>query len=162
MGLVLARALARVFEQYDYALLDCSPMLGVLMVNALGACEQLIIPVQTEYLAVQGLERMLHTLMMITRARKTPLKYCIVPTMYDRRTHVSKETLATMQQKYAASLWDGVIPIDSQLRQAAQDGTPLSTHHRSARSVQAYDRLLDHLLGLPVAEAPPLPAANHA
>ena len=61
-GLVVARALRQLAGRFDFALLDCPPMLGVLLVNALAACELLIVPVQTEFLALKGLERMLHTL----------------------------------------------------------------------------------------------------
>ena len=57
MGLVLKRALLRVQDQFDYVLIDCPPVLGVMMVNALAACDRILVPVQTEFLALKGLER---------------------------------------------------------------------------------------------------------
>jgi chromosome partitioning protein len=159
MGLVLHEALGRLEGRFDYALLDCPPMLGVLMVNALGACDRLIVPVQTEFLALKGLERMLHTLEMIQRARRVPLSYMIVPTLFDRRTHAAVESLRVLKEKYAGQLWNGVIPVDTQLREASRTGSPLSTLTRSARSVQAYSELLDHLLALDV---PTLPEVRQA
>jgi chromosome partitioning protein len=146
MGLVLRETLAQVEGRYEFALLDCPPMLGVLMVNALGACERLIVPVQTEFLALKGLERMLHTLEMIQRARRFPLPYTIVPTMFDRRTHAAVQSLAALREKYAERVWSGVIPVDTQLREASRIGAPLT---RASRSVQAYGELLDALLGVP-------------
>jgi chromosome partitioning protein len=146
MGLVLARALASLTSSYEHAIVDCPPMLGVLMVNAIGACERLIVPVQTEFLALKGLERMMHTLEMIQRARRTPLAYTIVPTLFDRRTHASVETLRMLQERYGDHLWNGVIPVDTQLREASRAGSPLSSLSQSARSVQAYTALLDHLM----------------
>jgi chromosome partitioning protein len=128
------------------------------MVNALGACEHVIIPVQTEYLAVKGLERMTHTLAMINRARQAPLPYTIVPTMFDRRTHVSFDVLQQLRAQYGAQLWGDVIPVDTQLRDASRDGRPLGSG--SARSMPAYNALLDSLLG--AAPAAALPVARSA
>jgi len=147
MGLVLARALARLGERFDYALIDCAPTLGILMVNALAACEQLIVPVQTEFLAVKGLERMLRTLSMINRARPTPLPYLIVPTMFDRRTRASIETLRVLRERYGRVLWDAVIPVDTQFREASRAGMPLSLMNARARGAVAYNELADRLLG---------------
>ena len=65
MGLVLAKTLAQLWDDYDYALIDTPPILGVLLVNALAACQRLVIPTQTEHLALKGLERMVHTLKMV-------------------------------------------------------------------------------------------------
>ncbi len=158
MGRVLADALALVVTRFDFVLLDCPPTLGVLMVNALGACDHLIIPVQTEFLALKGLERMLRTLGMIERARKSPLAYTIVPTLYDQRTHAAREALEQLRVQYAAHLWSGVIPVDTQLREASRKAAPLSTLTRTARSVLAYAELLDTL----TPEAAPLAAAHSA
>jgi chromosome partitioning protein len=156
MGRVLVRALEQVSDRFDYALIDCPPMLGVLMVNALAACEHLLIPVQTEFLALKGLERMLHSLVMIERARGAPLSYTIVPTLFDRRTHAAIESLRLLQERYPAQLWSGVIPVDTQLREASRAGVPLSWLAPRSRASVAYSQLLDHLTGVaPAATAEP-------
>jgi chromosome partitioning protein len=159
MGRVLAAALALVAPRFDYALIDCPPTLGVLMVNALGACDHLIIPVQTEFLALKGLERMLRTLVMIERARKGPLPYTIVPTLFDARTHAAREALAQLHSEHAAHLWSGMIPVDTQLREASRKAAPLSSLTRASRSVQAYGALLDTLLGEAPAATPAMQTA---
>ena len=146
MGLVLARALAQVSPLFDYVLLDCPPVLGVLMVNALAACDHLLIPVQTEFLALKGLERMLSTLGMITRARKAPLAYTIVPTLFDRRTRAAHESLRTLRERYPAMCWSGEIPVDTQLREASYRNVPLPLYLPDARACVAYGALLDMLL----------------
>ncbi|MFV2057037.1 MAG: ParA family protein, partial [Thiohalomonadales bacterium] len=100
MGLVISRALSSVFDDYDFAIIDCPPQLGVLMVNALAACKRLIIPVQTEFLALKGLERMMRTLSMIAKAKQYKPDYSILPTMYDQRTRASRSTLSTLRAQY--------------------------------------------------------------
>jgi len=147
MGLVLARALAGVADRFDYALLDCPPMLGVLMVNALAACERLIVPVQTEHLALQGLERMMRTLRMVQRARRRPLPYLIVPTLHDRRTRAALRALEALRSAHGDRVWDDVIPVDTRFREASRRGRALTEVEPTARGSQAYARLLARLLG---------------
>lgn len=89
MGLVLRNILKSVEDDYDVALVDCPPVLGVLMVNALAASQHIVIPVQTEFLAIKGLDRMIKTMELMGRSKKTRYSYSIVPTMYDRRTKAS-------------------------------------------------------------------------
>ena len=145
MGLVIKEALARLESYYDYAIIDCPPILGVLMINAIAACERLIIPVQTEFLALKGLDRMLHTLGMILKSRHTELPYIIVPTMYDVRTRASKESLRILRKDYADNLWHNLIPIDTRFRDASRAGIPPALFDPRSRGVAAYGRLLQHL-----------------
>jgi len=147
MGLVIGRALVQLANRFDYVLIDCPPVLGVLMINALAASSHLLVPVQTEFLALKGLERMMRTLMMVTKARKRPLNYLIVPTMFDRRTRASLETLQNLRNNYADVLWKSVIPVDTQFREASREGMPLSYLNPHARGVIAYTALLGTLLG---------------
>ena len=146
MGLVIARALATVKEHFDYILIDCPPMLGVPMVNALAACDRLIIPVQTEFLALQGLERMVRTMAMITRARKTSLPCTIVPTMFDRRTKASMQSLESLQETYQGSMSSVLIPVDTQFRDASRLGVPLPIKSPRSRGALAYCDLVEELM----------------
>ncbi|MEW6444909.1 MAG: ParA family protein [Pseudomonadota bacterium] len=146
MGLVLARALARLADDFDHVLIDCAPILGVGMVNAVAACNLVIIPTQTEYLALRGLDRMLRTLGMMQRSRSTRLDYLIVPTMHDRRTRAAQQTLATLQARHGPRLWPGVIPVDTMLREASKLGRPLPFLQPEARGSVAYRELLDALM----------------
>lgn len=146
MGLVLRRTVQALQDEYDFVLIDCPPVLGVLLINALAACDRLVIPVQTEFLAIKGLERMQHTLRMITKSRAVPLKYTVVPTFYDRRTRASHESLAVLQRNHGENLWDGTIPIDTRLREAARAGLPPAMFDPRSRAVAAYTDLLENLL----------------
>ena len=146
MGLIMRRALAQWAARIEHVIIDCPPMLGVLMVNALAACERVIIPVQTEFLALKGLERLEHTLRMVARTRKPPLPDTIVPTMFDRRTRASVDSLQALRERWQAHLWSSVIPIDTSFRDASRAGVPLSLMRPGARGAQAYADLLDFLL----------------
>ena len=145
-GLVISRALAQLWDRFDFALIDSPPLLGVSMINALAACEQLVIPVQTEFLAMKGLERMVHTLNMVNRSRKQALPFTIVPTLFDRRTQASVSTLRMLRNEYSNHLWQAFIPIDTKLRDASLAGVVPSQLDATARGVLAYRALLRYLL----------------
>jgi chromosome partitioning protein len=145
-GVVLKKGLEQLKDKIDYVLVDCPPTLGILMINALAAADFLIVPVQTEFLALKGLERMERTLTMIRRARKSPIPYLIVPTLYDKRTRASRESLNMLRENYAENLWDLIIPVDTQFRDASKKGLPLSAMNDQARGVLAFTTLLDTVL----------------
>lgn len=145
-GLVLARALAKLGPHYSHVLVDCSPSLGVLMVNALAAAQRLIIPTQTEYMALKGLERMLRTLEMINRSRAIRLPCLVVPTMFDRRTRASLVALDLLREQHGERLWGELVPVDTQFREASRVGLPLSHHLPDSRGAQAFLNLARHLL----------------
>lgn len=98
MGLILKRALMAIEQHYDYVLIDCPPILGVMMVNALAASNRILIPVQTEFLAMKGLERMVRTLAIMQKSRDNAFNVTIVPTMYDKRTNASLQTLQKLKK----------------------------------------------------------------
>lgn len=148
MGLVIKNSLASIADLYDYAIIDCPPVLGLLMVNALASCNHLLVPVQTEFLAAKGLERMVNTLNMIIKARKQPISYTIVPTFFDQRLRASHDTLKLLKATYNTKIWNGVIPIDTLFREASRRGVPLSVARPSSRGCRAYAHLLDYLLSL--------------
>jgi len=146
MGLVIARALALIADDYDFVFIDTPPLLGVLMINALAACQHLIIPVQTEFLALKGLERMVNTLNMMSRSRKKALPYTILPLMYDRRTQSSIASLRTIRNTYPDTAWPSQIPVDTRFRDASRAGVPPHLFAKSARGVEAYSSLFEWLL----------------
>ena len=145
MGLVLSRTVELLREEYDYVLIDCPPVLGVLLINALAACNHLVIPVQTDFLAIKGLERMQHTLAMVARSRPTPLPYTVVPTFFDKRTRASRDSLTILERNHGEHLWPGTIPIDTRLREASRAGLPPAVFDPRSRAVQAYTELLEYL-----------------
>ncbi|WP_347988491.1 ParA family protein [Methylomonas sp. AM2-LC] len=146
MGLVISTALHKMANEYDYVIIDSPPMLGVLMINALAACEQLIVPVLAEFLSLKGLERMVHTLSMVFNSRKNPPKFTIVTTMFDKRTKAARESLLALYQQYPNNAWKSVIPVDTRVRDASAIGVPLPLFDKSSKAVEAYSELLELLL----------------
>ncbi|MBB3225572.1 chromosome partitioning protein [Luteibacter sp. Sphag1AF] len=149
MGLVVKQALAAVADEFDQVLIDCPPTLGVLMVNALAASDRLLVPTQTEALALAGLERMLRSLGMIERSRGRPLPRTIVPTMFDARTHASRACLEQLREQYGDVVSQAVIPTDTQIREASAAGVPLASWPAARRGGLAYRQLLEELQALP-------------
>ncbi|SMF36632.1 chromosome partitioning protein [Alteromonadaceae bacterium Bs31] len=157
MGLVLSKTLSMVFDDFDLCIIDCPPQLGVLMVNAIAACNQLVIPVQTEFLAIKGLERILHTLQMMARSRKQVLTYHIVPTMFDRRTQACVSSLRAIRNSFGEQVWAGKIPIDTRFRDASKAGVPPHLYDVNSRGLAAYRSLYhflhEHKPGIPASAA---------
>ncbi|HCG6133242.1 TPA: ParA family protein [Vibrio parahaemolyticus] len=145
MGLILKRALQAVSQDYDYVLIDCPPILGVMMVNALAASDRILIPVQTEFLAMKGLERMIRTLTIMQKSRPDGFKVTIVPTMYDKRTRASLQTLTQLKTDYPNQVWTSAVPIDTKFRDASLKHLPASHFASGSRGVFAYKQLLIYL-----------------
>lgn len=145
MGLVLNKCLQKISDFYDYAILDCPPIMGILTVNSLAACDRLLIPVQTEFLALKGLDRMLKTMELMQQSQSKPYKYTIVPTMYDKRTRASLDTYQKLRELYGDNVWSSVIPVDTKFRDASVAQTPPSVYAPKSRGVFAYNTLLTYL-----------------
>lgn len=145
MGLVIAKTLRVLAEDFDYVLLDNAPSLGLLMVNSLAASHRVLIPVQTEYLALKGLERMMHTLQLVTKSQGMALPHTIIPTMFDRRTQASIQGFREMLRLYDKSVFPNPIPIDTKFRGASLQGVVPSAYDKGTHGVRAYARLLRYL-----------------
>ncbi|MDC0611706.1 ParA family protein [Vibrio sp.] len=153
MGLILKKALLELRNVYDYVLIDCPPILGVMMVNALAASDRILIPVQTEFLAMKGLERMIRTLAIMQRSRSRQFKVTIVPTMYDKRTRASLQTLTQLKKDYPDKVWNSAVPIDTKFRDASLKRLPASHFASGSRGVFAYKHLLIYLERLAIDES---------
>lgn len=151
----LGRALLRAFEhqhRYDYALLDCPPTLGVLMVAALAAADTLIIPTQTEPLALHGLNAMLRTAAMVQRSRGAPVPVRIVPTLYDKRTRAAQDSLLQLRSRHGDAVWPEEIPVDTRLREASRQALTPHNLDAGARGASGYARLAEWLIAADRAE----------
>ena len=117
-----------------------------MMVNALAASSRIIVPTQTEFLALKGLERMMKTFEILRGTKSKPLDYIVVPTMFDKRTRASHESLDSITQNYRDVMWGDVIPVDTRFRDASQQHIPANILFPESRGVKAYQMLLADLL----------------
>jgi len=145
-GLVIRKTLSFFKDRFQHVFIDCPPMLGVLMINALAACDKLLIPVQTEFLSLKGLEHMLHTVSMINHSRHSELPYLIIPTMHDNHARAATECLQQLHQQYGKQVWEQAVPIDPLFREASKMGLPLPEMNIEAEGSLAYQKLLDDLI----------------
>lgn len=137
MGRLVADACTQWAQRYDRIIIDCPPMHGLLLVNASVAADCVVLPVQTEYLALIGLERMLRTLAMIERSTGNGVQRLIVPNMFDQRTRAGVNTLERLRKEHHDAVWSGVVPVDTSFREASRRHLPLLHAFPSARAAQA-------------------------
>jgi chromosome partitioning protein len=136
-GLVVKEWLTGQQGKYDFAVIDTPPALGMLMINALAACDLLVVPVQTDHLALKGLERMIKVLEMLSNSGRV-IDYHLLATMYDQRTNASRRALQVLKNKYSEHISEILIPVDTKLREASRLGVPPSFLFSSSHGVKAY------------------------
>ncbi len=147
VGRILAKSLKLIEDCYDVVLIDCPPVLGALMVNALVASSIILVPTQTEFLALKGLEGMVRTFHIMHNADQNyNINYLIVPTMFDKRTKASLNSLEHLRAHYHKFLWQGMIPIDTLFRESSQRGLPIPIMNEDCRGAVAYRELLLELI----------------
>ena len=144
---VLAGALEDVAEDYDIILLDCSPTLGVLTLNALTASSGLIIPMPAEMLSHRGVGQLLDTVADVRRILNKKLKVVgILATMYDGRSNHSREVLADVGQRYSIEVLEPPIPRTVRFAEAPAVGRSILGSSRSSKGAQAYREVADAVL----------------
>ena len=134
-------------EQYDYVLIDCPPSLGLLTVNALTATDGVIIPVQCEYLALEGLSQLSRAIDLVRRALNPTLQLRgLVMTMFDSRTTLARQVVEEVQRHFSDRVFDAVIPRNVRLSEAPSYGEPIISYAPRSAGALAYAALARELL----------------
>lgn len=142
----LATAVAPIRDRYDWVLVDCPPSLGLLTINALSASDSVIIPVQCEYMALEGLSRLVETLDLVRRNLNPDLKLLgVVLTMFDKRTRLAQQVVDEVRGHFAET-FETVIPRSVRLSEAPSHGHSIFLYDGGGRSAAAYDALAAELL----------------
>ena len=137
----LANALQALPPLYDYVLIDCPPNVGLLTFNALRAAGEVIIPLETSFFAIDGVQKLLETIGLLSDRIGHDLNVRILPTLYDGRTRYARETLGRIRERFKDMCFDTVIRSNVKLREAAARGVPIVRHARSANGAIDYGAL---------------------
>ena len=143
----LKRVLEQVKDNYEYIVMDCPPALGLLTLNALTAADSILVPIQCEYLALEGVSELLDTLMRIRRTLNPNLAIeGIVLTMYDERTTLSKQVASDLRSFFGKQIFESVIPRNVRLAEAPSHGKPIHFYDIHSRGAEAYINLAKEVI----------------
>lgn len=144
----LKRALAEVIDDYDYVLIDCPPSLGLLTVNALVAATEVLVPIQCEYYALEGLGQLTRNVDLVQRNLNADLEIsAIVLVMYDSRTRLGEQVASEVRAHFGTTVCRNVIPRNIRLSEAPSFGKPITTFDPSSRGAVAYRELAREVSG---------------
>lgn len=136
---VLKRAIDEVREQYDYIIIDSPPSLSLLTVNAMIASDYLILPVQTEFYALEGVAQLLESMAMVRKAMNPNLQLLgVLATMYDKRTSLSVEVLAEVKKYFKDRVFRTTIPRNVRVAEAPSHGVPVGAYDKFSKGAKAY------------------------
>ncbi|HEV8243682.1 MAG TPA: AAA family ATPase [Nitrospirales bacterium] len=146
--LVLREALRDIAGQYDFVIVDCPPALGLLTVNALAAADGLLVPVQCEFYAMQGLTRLMETVEMVRKSLNESLAIeGIILTLFDGRNNLHRQVSDEIRKHFFAKVFRTVIPRNIKLAEAPSHGAPVLTYDVASTGAQAYLELAKEILG---------------
>ena len=145
---ILRDALDFVKDDYDYIFLDCPPSLSVLTVNAMTASDTVLVPIQCEYYALEGLSQLIHTINLV-RERLNPVLDIegIVFTMYDARTNLSAQVVENVRANVEQRIYNTLIPRNIRLAEAPSYGEPITIYEPKSAGAEAYKKLAKEMLG---------------
>ena len=144
---ILKNLLTPYKEHYHYILIDCPPSLGTITVNALTAADSVIIPIQCEYYALEGLNQVLNTIGLVQEGLNPDLDIeGIVFTMYDGRNKLSQQVVESVKQNFQGNIYDTLIPRNVRLAEAPSHGVPITEYESSSTGAESYRRLAAELM----------------
>jgi len=144
---MLKRAIQEVRDAYDYILIDCAPSLGLLTLNALTAADSVMIPIQCEYFALEGLGKLLNTVKSVQRIHNTDLDIeGMLLTMYDSRLRLSNQVVEEVKKHFADMVFDTIIQRNVKLSEAPSYGESIIKYDASSRGASNYLNLAQELL----------------
>ena len=144
---VLRRALESVRDEYDYVLVDCPPSLGLLTLNTLTAADSILIPIQCEFYALEGLSQLLNTVRLVQRALNPGLEIeGVLLTMFDRRLNLSRQVAAEAREYFQDRVYRTAIPRNVRLAEAPSFGQPIVQYDVLSQGAQSYLALAKEVL----------------
>lgn len=144
---LLRKAMESVKDEYDFIIIDCPPSLGLLTLNSFVCADSIIIPIQCEYYALEGLSQLTNTIRKIKNALNPSLELeGVLLTMYDTRTNLSTQVAREVKKFYGAKLYKSVIPRNVRLSEAPSFGQPINVYDKSSKGSQSYMNLASEVI----------------
>ena len=144
---VLKKALAPLLEKYDYILIDCPPSLGLITTNALTAADSILIPIQCEYYALEGLSQLMNTVRRVRRLYNSHLEIeGVLLTMYDGRLNLTQQVVHEIKRYFPKKVYSTVIPRTVRLSEAPSFGQPVQYYDRGSKGAGAYNNLANEVI----------------
>ena len=144
---VLKRALDKIRNDFDYVFIDCPPSLGLLTLNALTAADTLLVPIQCEYYALEGLSQLMNTVKLVRMHLNPELDVeGVVLTMYDARTNLSVQVVEEVRQHFPEKVYDTLVPRNVRLSEAPSHGLPILLYDPTCSGAEAYKNLADEFI----------------
>ncbi len=144
---ILKKKLEPLKKQYDYIFIDCPPSLGILTLNSLVAADSVLIPLQCEYYALEGLNQLLRIIVMVQERLNRALKIeGVVLTMYDPRTNLANQVVNDVREYFKDKVFDSIIPRNVKLSEAPSFGKPIGTYDKTCPGSMAYEKLAEEVM----------------
>jgi len=144
---ILKRTIAPVKKNYDFILIDCPPSLGLLTINALTASDKLLVPIQCEYYALEGLSQLMNTVKLVRKHLNTELEVeGVVLTMFDARTNLSIQVVEEVKKYFRSKVYRTIIPRNVRLGEAPSHGLPIILYDPKCTGAEAYMDLAEEVI----------------
>lgn len=138
----LKKALQEIETDYNYILIDCPPSLGLLTINGLNAADQVLVPIQCEYYALEGLSQLTNTIKQVKRLWNPNLELLgVLPTMYDGRLNLTTQVIEEVKKFFPGKIFKSVIPRNVRLSEAPSFGQPITMYDRTSKGAESYRQL---------------------
>lgn len=145
---ILKNVLDQIKDLYDYIIIDCPPSLNILTVNAMTAADSVIVPIQCEYYALEGLSQLIHTINLIQDRLNNDLEIDgIVFTMYDSRTNLSLQVVENVKDNLKQNIYKTIIPRNIRLAEAPSHGLPINLYDPKSTGAESYRLLAEEVMG---------------
>lgn len=144
---ILQRGLEAVRDQYDYIIIDCPPSLNVLTINAMCAADTVLVPIQCEYYALEGLSQLIHTINLVQERLNPKLEIeGVVFTMYDARTNLSLQVVENVKSNLHQTIYKTIIPRNVRLAEAPSYGMPITLYDSKSAGAESYRLLAEEVI----------------
>lgn len=143
----LKEALTEIKDRYDYVFIDCPPSLGLLTINALTASNSVIIPIQCEFYALEGVEQLMNTVQLVRKNLNKNLEIQgVVMSMFDGRTNLSIEVVEEVKKHFKGKVYSSIIPRNVRLAEAPSYGLPIMMYDKNCKGAEAYMELAEEFI----------------